>query len=245
MADHILKRILLVEDEPDIRTVACMALKNVGGFTVEMCSSGAEALQRAPVFGPDLVMLDVMMPGMDGLSTYRKLREIPQLSTTAVIFMTAKVQPQEMAKYREIGAAGVVSKPFDPMTLAAVVTNIWQQEAEKPAKSGDTLQARLDELAIDYQQGLAEKIQQIETLWKMYSGVSYEAEVVKKLHLLAHNMAGSAATFHMPRLTQDARRLEHMLDAMMQNQLPPTADERTQIAALLEILKSYAEPKER
>lgn len=245
MVDCMLKRILLVEDEPDIRTVAYMALKNVGGFTVEVCGSGAEALQKAPVFVPDLIMLDVMMPGMDGFSTYQKLRVIPQLSTTAVIFMTAKVQPQEMAKYREIGAMGVVSKPFDPMTLAAVVTNIWQREAKQPAKSGDNLQSRLDELAIEYQQGLAEKIQQIETLWKMCSGVAYEAAVVKKLHLLAHNMAGSAATFHMPRLTQDARRLEHLLDAMMQNQLPPTTDERTQIGELLAILKTGADLKER
>jgi len=240
MADHALKRILLVEDESDIRTVALMALQSVGSFTVEMCGSGAEALQKAPAFAPDLVILDVMMPGMDGLATYRELRKIPQFSTTAVIFMTAKVQPDEVARYREIGALGVVSKPFDPMTLATVVTDIWQQEAKQQAK---TLQARLNELTLDYRQGLVDKIHQIEALWEMCSGVEYEAAAIKQLHLLAHNMAGSAATFHMPCLGENARHLEHMLDTLMQNQLPPTADERIQIGALLAGLKADAEMK--
>ena len=126
MADK-LTRILYVEDEPDIQTVARLALETLGGFTVEICSSGGEALDRAPAFDPQLILLDVMMPGMDGPTTLGKLRELPQFSATPVIFMTAKVQPGEVAGYREIGAADVIPKPFDPMTLSSQVQIIWER----------------------------------------------------------------------------------------------------------------------
>jgi len=122
-----LTRILYVEDEPDIQTVARLALETLGGFTVEICSSGSEALSRAPGFQPQLILLDVMMPGMDGPTTLGKLRELPQFTATPVIFMTAKVQPGEVAGYREIGAADVIPKPFDPMTLSSQVQAIWER----------------------------------------------------------------------------------------------------------------------
>jgi len=128
MSDHELKKILLVEDEIDIRTVAKLALCTVGGFTVEACESGRDALARAEAFAPDLVMLDVMMPGMDGPSTLEALRRLPAIADTPVIFMTAKVQPQEVAHYKSLGAIEVIAKPFDPMTLAAGVREIWDRQ---------------------------------------------------------------------------------------------------------------------
>jgi len=126
MADK-LTRILYVEDEPDIQTVARLALETLGGFTVEICSSGSEALDRAPGFQPQFILLDVMMPGMDGPTTLGKLRELPQFASTPVIFMTAKVQPSEVAGYRAIGAVDVIPKPFDPMTLSVQVQAIWER----------------------------------------------------------------------------------------------------------------------
>lgn len=126
MADK-LTRILYVEDEPDIQTVARLALETLGGFTVEICSSGSEALIRAPVFDPQLILLDVMMPVMDGTTTLGKLRELPQFSATPVVFMTAKVQPGEVAGYKNIGAVDVIPKPFDPMTLSGQVLDIWER----------------------------------------------------------------------------------------------------------------------
>ncbi len=126
MADN-LTRILYVEDEPDIQMVARLALEALGGFTVEICSSGDEALKRAPGFKPQLFLLDVMMPGMDGPSTLKMLRALPQFAYTPVIFMTAKVQPSEVAGYKELGAVDVIPKPFDPMTLASRVQDIWER----------------------------------------------------------------------------------------------------------------------
>ncbi len=124
-----LKRILYVEDEGDIRTVTAMALEAVGGFTVITCSSGTEALAAAPDANADLILLDVMMPGMDGLATLSALRGLSQTADTPVIFMTAKVQASEIQHYMHLGATGVIAKPFDPMTLSAQISEIWQKVA--------------------------------------------------------------------------------------------------------------------
>lgn len=120
-----LTRILYVEDEPDIQTVARLALETLGGFTVQICSSGDEALRRSSSFEPQLILLDVMMPVMDGPSTLKMLRALPQFAGTPVVFMTAKVQPSEVAHYLELGAVDVIAKPFDPMTLSTQVQAIW------------------------------------------------------------------------------------------------------------------------
>lgn len=126
MADK-LTRVLYVEDEPDIQMVSRLALETLGGFTVEICSSGSEALEKIAAFQPQLILLDVMMPGMDGPTTLGKLRELPQFAATPVIFMTAKVQPSEVTGYKQIGAVDVIRKPFDPMKLADNVKQIWDQ----------------------------------------------------------------------------------------------------------------------
>ena len=123
-----LNRILYVEDEPDIRFVAEMALQAVGGFTVITCASGEEALSAAPEARADLLLLDVMMPGMDGPGTLKALRALPATAHTPVIFMTAKVQAAEVAVYKALGALEVIAKPFDPMTLAAQIQRIWDAE---------------------------------------------------------------------------------------------------------------------
>lgn len=123
-----LQRILYVEDDPDIQMIASMVLETINGFTLEICSSGNEALQKAAGFNPDLVLLDVMMPGMDGPETLRGLRQFPTLATTPVIFMTAKVQPQEVQNYLDLGALGVIAKPFDPMILGDELRALWDQQ---------------------------------------------------------------------------------------------------------------------
>ena len=102
-----------------------MALEMVGGFTINACSSGVEALAVAGNFKPDLLLLDVMMPEMVGPSTLSGLRNLEQTAVTPVIFMTAKVQTTEMAYYLSLGALGVIAKPFDPMTLPDQLRQMW------------------------------------------------------------------------------------------------------------------------
>nr|WP_217440954.1 MULTISPECIES: response regulator [unclassified Myxococcus] len=108
---------MLVDDEEDIRAIGKLSLSRVGGWDTVLAASGNEALTKAAAEQPDLILLDVMMPGMDGPTTFNKLREQDATSRTPIIFMTAKVQKQEVARYLELGAVGVIGKPFDPMTL--------------------------------------------------------------------------------------------------------------------------------
>ncbi len=124
-----LKRILFVEDEEAIREVAKMALEAVGGFEVVACASGAEAIAAAPTANADLLLLDVMMPGMDGPATLEALRHIPATARTPVVFMTAKVQPAEIAQYIALGALGVIPKPFSPMQVSDEIRRLWDKRA--------------------------------------------------------------------------------------------------------------------
>ncbi|MES2316492.1 MAG: response regulator [Pseudomonadota bacterium] len=124
-----LKLVLYVEDDPDIQMVAQMALEVVGGLALRSCSSGQEALRAAAECRPDLLLLDVMMPGMDGPATLAGLRALPNTAATPVIFMTAKVQAAEVAHYKALGALGVIAKPFDPMQLAQQVRQLWNEAA--------------------------------------------------------------------------------------------------------------------
>ena len=122
-----LQQILCVEDEDDIRSVLTLSLEAIGGFTVDACASGPEAIRRAPDVAPDLILLDVMMPGMDGPTTLGELRKSPALRRTPVMFLTAKVQSSEVQHYLSLGAIGVLSKPFDPMTLPGRIREAWEQ----------------------------------------------------------------------------------------------------------------------
>ena len=126
MGQTELKSILIVDDEPDIQTVASLALRSVGGFRVTVCNSGTEAVERASADGPDLILLDVMMPVMDGPATLSALRGDERTARIPVIYMTAKVQSSEVAAYQSQGALGVIPKPFDPMQLSKRVTEIWR-----------------------------------------------------------------------------------------------------------------------
>lgn len=114
----------MVDDDPSIRRIAQIGLKGVGKFEVVLCASGAEALELVASEKPDLILLDVMMPGMDGPATLSKLRQLNLLEQIPVVFMTAKVQKQEVESYLLLGACGVISKPFDPMTLSAQIQEI-------------------------------------------------------------------------------------------------------------------------
>jgi len=121
-----LEKVMLVEDDKDIRTVASMALELVGGLKVQACESGAQALELVGSFAPQLVLLDVMMPGMNGPEVLQALRQRPDTAQVPVIFLTAKAQEAEIARLRALGALDVIAKPFDPMTLSDAIKQLWE-----------------------------------------------------------------------------------------------------------------------
>ena len=121
-----LQRILCVEDEASLQAVAKLALESIGMFKVKTCASGEEAIKEAADFAPDLILLDVVMPGMDGPTTLQALREQASLREVPIVFMTGRTSPDEVSFYKSLGARGVIHKPFDPMTLADTVRAIWR-----------------------------------------------------------------------------------------------------------------------
>ncbi len=122
-----LQKILLVDDEADIRLVARMALEGFGGFAVEECSSGHEALERASEVDPQLILLDHMMPELDGAGTLESLRASWGERLPPVVFLTGKTDASEHERFLAAGAFAVIVKPFDPLTLAEQVRQIWQR----------------------------------------------------------------------------------------------------------------------
>lgn len=123
-----LKRILCVDDEADLRAIEQMCLETVGDYEVLQAANGEEAIRVAREQKPDIILLDVMMPGMDGPQTLTELRKLSCMQGVPIVFMTAKAQTQEVAAYRDLGAAGVIIKPFDPMTLSDQIREIWEHK---------------------------------------------------------------------------------------------------------------------
>ena len=118
------RKILLVDDEDDIREVAQMSLEMTAGWDVVTAASGADALQLAEAERPDAILLDVMMPGMDGPATARGLKADAATAGIPIVLLTAKVQPADRRRFDDLGVAGVLAKPFDPMELATQISGV-------------------------------------------------------------------------------------------------------------------------
>jgi CheY-like chemotaxis protein len=117
-------KILIIDDEEDIREVAALSLETVAGWTVIAANSGAQGLARAIEHQPDAILLDVMMPGMDGPSTFRELRKNPLTASIPVLLLTAKVQASDQRRFADLGVRAILFKPFDPLTLAQQISTV-------------------------------------------------------------------------------------------------------------------------
>jgi len=127
MPAHPLQRVCYVEDDEDIRKIVRMSLERIGKLTVEVIGDPLAAIEAMKSFKPELVMLDWMMPGMDGPTLYRKMQEVPEVRDVPVVFITAKASEKEMNELRALGAAGTISKPFSPQDLPGQLRAIWEQ----------------------------------------------------------------------------------------------------------------------
>jgi len=127
-----LKRIMLVEDDPDILLITRLSLEVGGGYEVHVCAGGAGAVQSAATYAPDLILLDVMMPGMDGLATMDALRKLPETAATPIVFFTANTQDQVRRDLLRRGALGVITKPIEPNALVEQIRALWQRFACSP-----------------------------------------------------------------------------------------------------------------
>jgi two-component system OmpR family response regulator len=129
MALPALRKILLVDDQREIRSIAGLSLGKIGGFTLKVCDCGEEALQTAAAFAPDLLLLDMNMPGLDGVATLRQLRA--QGIAAPAIFFSGHLKQAEVDGYRDLGALGLIPKPFDPLKLAGQLREMWKRHFER------------------------------------------------------------------------------------------------------------------
>ena len=121
-----LKRILYAEDEPDVQTVVEIIIQSMSDYEIKICDNGERLLECVEDYNPDLILLDVMMPEMDGPTTFKNLQLNEKTKSIPVIFMTAKAQVHEVQLFQETGVIGVITKPFDPVALCSDIQKIWE-----------------------------------------------------------------------------------------------------------------------
>ncbi|MBT0669349.1 response regulator [Novosphingobium profundi] len=229
-----LERVLYVEDDPVIYPLAIMAIEDFGAGVVEHCASGAQAIEKAPDFAPEILLLDVMMPGMDGIETLARLRQIESLAHVPAVFMTAKAQTLEPQVLRAAGAAAVIAKPFDPLTLWDHLNAIWNAAREArcaeplsqavdadaalkvlPPHGGKRFGLELDDLENAYEERRNRVLATIRTL---EGGREFTCAQRTDFRRELHQLAGSAGFFAQDALGKAAARLERDLGEMSMEQ---------------------------
>jgi len=194
-----------VEDDPDIQEVTTVLLSDIEDFEVKACGTAGEALQIAQDFHPDLILLDVMMPGLDGQGAFAAFRQMPATAATPVIFMTARVQPREILEYRQLGSLGVIPKPFDPNTLAETIQGMWDRHQK--ARLNEARREDLAALRRLYAAELPERLRAIEVATGSLRDNGWDPRVASSLYDMAHRLAGSAAIYGFPEVSEAAVRV--------------------------------------
>jgi CheY-like chemotaxis protein len=194
-------RILHVDDEPDIREIVEMSLGLNADFEVRACACGADAVAAAAEWSPLLILLDVMMPGMDGPATLAELRKDPRTADIPVLFMTARAQARELQQFIALGAQGVISKPFDPMTLAFSVRSHLQAIRLGSLKAVFVRRAKSDAAVL--------------ASCRSSLGRDASPATAGRIRQIAHRLAGAAGLFGFAQISTDAAALEEALVARL------------------------------
>ncbi len=206
-----IRKVLIVDDDEDIRRVTEIALRRVGGWDVVHAASGAEALARARAAQPDVILLDVMMPDGDGPTTLARLRADPATAKLPVIFLTARVQRRELESYRELGAAGVIEKPFDATTLPDAIRRL----VEGGSSTGEAPVDELGPLREDYRRRLPEKLAQLDARLQGAEREPRERERIEAVRDLAHTLKGTSGSHGFTALCAELARIEEALDELL------------------------------
>jgi CheY-like chemotaxis protein len=243
-----LRTLLYADDEPDIRLIAQTALNLAPGLTVHTADSGEQVLELARELRPDLMLLDVMMPGLDGPDTLKRLRADPAIARIPVIFVTAKATPENAARLRALGASAVIAKPFDPMQLSAQVLSLWQSIAPPLHRmTGDGEQARLREQVAQRAGTFLESTGvQAMTLRQLSDSLQAgDSSCLASMHEIAHKIHGSGATFNFPAVSACAGEIERLSQNLLApkhvNDLASEAQIRTRLQASIQQLARAVE----
>ncbi|WP_168210737.1 response regulator [Persicimonas caeni] len=237
MSTKILQHILLVDDDEHIRAISTLALSRVGGYDVEVASGGEEALAQIAQAEPDLVLLDAMMPGTDGRDVLVRLDEQGLLDSLCVVMLTARAQPEEVRGYRELGAFEVITKPFDPMTLADRIRKIWETYSAHEIEESKEVAALYEELRDIFMAKFEERIGRMR---QQVGALGDGGAALEGLYMEAHRLAGSAATYGFVEAGRVAIALEEAI-APMRGQGEVLSDEQVvRLSALVDRLQAAA-----
>jgi CheY-like chemotaxis protein len=194
--------VLHVDDEPDIREVVEISLGLDPNFSVRGCASGKDALVAAAEWSPNLILLDVMMPGMDGPTTLQHLRQSPKTAAIPVVFMTARAQPRELEHFVSLGAEGVIAKPFDPMTLAGSVR----------LYAGEGLAGR----RASFLERVRENARELASQHAALDDPAGAPAALDRIRYIAHSIAGGAGIFGLAAMSREASALESLANALLE-----------------------------
>jgi two-component system cell cycle response regulator len=233
-----LRTILYADDEADIRVIVQTALSLTEGLTAHTAESGEQALALARELQPDLLMLDVMMPGLDGPGTLLQLRADPAIAHIPVIFMTAKAGPDDVARLRALGAMAVIAKPFDPIQLSRQVLSLWQvtpAAPRRPRDRGDEGRVR-EQVAQLSGKFLERSAAEAATLHRLIEDLqSGESAGLTSMHEIAHKIHGAGATFDFPAVSECAQEIERLSQDLLASPAAMDLDTKADIRTRLQI----------
>jgi two-component system OmpR family response regulator len=231
-----LKQILVVDDDPDLLAVASLALTALGGYTVETCASSAEAVEMARCFGPDLVLLDVMMPGLDGFGVLGAMREVAATSGTPVVFMTAQADRHQTAQH-EGRCLGVIRKPFDPAGLPDKLEEFWKLHGRRRVEAH---QREFETLRRTYMGELPDKIAAMHDAAAALAASGWDRAKLETLCHLAHRIAGSSGLYRFTALSRSASALEEIVNRFLNGPTWPPATPPGDLTRLVQAVSRTA-----
>jgi CheY-like chemotaxis protein len=217
--------------------VVSLALTALGGYAVETCDSPFEAVERARGFGPDLILLDVMMRGLDGFGVLKAMGEVSATSGTPVVFISAHADRRQIAQYERLGCLGVIAKPFDPVALPETLEQLWALHAQLCVEAH---QKEFEALRRAYIGELAEKMEAMQTAASALSREGWDRSVVESLAHLAHRIAGSAGLYRLTALSRSAGALEEILTRILTSTSWPPASSAADMARLVQAVDRTA-----
>ena len=218
MSTRKCQSILCVDDDPDICEVVQATLCLVAGLDVHTAGSGEQAIDLAYEFRPDLILMDVMMPGLDGPATLKRIRNSALISETPVIFLTAKVLPAEIARFVHLGAIGVIRKPFDPIKLGDELLALWEgrdcaREAVDTDNAQSQVQCQIDSLADGFlQRTRADAARLADMFEHIRAG---DRSMLKEVVRIAHSINGTGAMLGFPQLSAAGEAIEEVAGKVM------------------------------
>lgn len=249
MSSRDFQSVLYVDDDADICSVVQATLRLVPGLQVQTADCGKRAIDIALEFRPELVLMDVMMPGLDGPSTLQRMRESVLLEDIPVVFMTAKVLPTEISQLLQMGAIGVIIKPFDPMKLYSELLALWDKGGaarQGPiAASGQpaVAQAQVDSLTISFlQRAWADVIKLANMIERAQSG---DRSVISEIERISHSLHGAGAMFGFPNISEMGGTMARIVEGLaVRAEAHSFACEPATLQQLLEYSKQLAQEVE-